>query len=94
MTHESEDRSSTDSANRGDPTSAGQWIVLMVALSTMLAPLNSTMIAVALPNVMAEFNVGVAGVAWLVTAYLAAMASLQPLAGKIGDRLGRPKEIH
>ncbi len=65
----------------------------MVALSTMLAPLNSTMIAVALPNVMAEFNVGVAGVAWLVTAYLAAMASLQPLAGKIGDRLGRRRLV-
>ena len=45
----------------------------------MLAPLNSTMIAVALPGVMDDFNVGVASAGWLITAYLAAMASLQPV---------------
>ena len=55
----------------------------------MLAPLNSTMIAVALPEIMVEFDVGVAQASWLVTGYLVAMASLQPLGGKIGDRLGR-----
>ena len=55
----------------------------------MLAPLNSTMIAVALPGIMEEFDVGVGRAGWLVIAYLLAMASLQPLGGKIGDRLGR-----
>jgi EmrB/QacA subfamily drug resistance transporter len=64
-------------------------VVLTVALGTMLAPLNSTMIAVALPEIMAEFNVGLARAGWLVTAYLIAMASFQPVAGKIGDRAGR-----
>lgn len=54
----------------------------------MLAPLNSTMIAVALPSIMAEFHVGMGRAAWLVTIYLATMASLQPLAGKLGDRVG------
>ena len=55
----------------------------------MLAPLNSTMIAVALPGIMEEFDVGLGRAGWLVTAYLVAMASLHPLGGKIGDRLGR-----
>lgn len=64
-------------------------MVLLVALGTMLAPLNSTLIAVALPHVMTAFKVGAAHVTWLVTVYLAAMASLQPLTGKIGDRWGR-----
>ena len=59
----------------------------------MLAPLNSTMIAVALPDVMDDFNVGVASAGWLITAYLAAMASLQPVAGKLGDRLGRRRLV-
>ena len=49
----------------------------------MLAPLNSTMIAVAMPEVMAEFQVGLGDAGWLVTAYLIAMASLQPVAGKV-----------
>lgn len=38
---------------------------------------------------MEEFAAGVGQAGWLVTAYLAAMASLQPLGGKIGDRFGR-----
>ena len=56
-------------------------ILLAVALGTTLAPLNSTMIAVALPRVLEEFQEGPASSAWLVTAYLVAMAALQPFAG-------------
>jgi len=64
-------------------------VLLTVVLGTMLAPLNSTMIVVALPQVMDHFNVGLAAAGWLVTGYLIGMASLQPVAGKIGDRIGR-----
>lgn len=64
-------------------------IIATVALATMLAPLNSTMIAVALPRVIEEFGADVSGAGWLVTAYLITMASLQPVAGKLGDRFGR-----
>ncbi|MEE8353440.1 MAG: MFS transporter, partial [Dehalococcoidales bacterium] len=66
---------------------------MTVALGTMLAPLNSTMIAVALPRVVDAFDTTVASAAWLVTGYLVAMASLQPIAGKIGDRLGRRRLV-
>ncbi len=41
-----------------------------VALVSMLAPLNSTMIAVALPHIAAEFRVGLGETAWLVVGYL------------------------
>ena len=64
-------------------------MLVTVALATMLAPLNSTMIAVALPRVMKEFGADLATSGWLVTSYLIAMACLQPVAGKLGDRLGR-----
>jgi EmrB/QacA subfamily drug resistance transporter len=69
--------------------SAERMVVATVALATMLAPLNSTMIAVALPTIMVEFGADVTTVGWLVTAYLLGMASLQPVAGKLGDRFGR-----
>ncbi len=55
----------------------------------MLAPLNSTMIAVALPSIMDAFQADVSSAGWLATGYLITMASLQPVTGKIGDRLGR-----
>lgn len=55
----------------------------------MLAPLNSTMVAVALPDIVDDLGASLAASAWLVTGYLIAQASLQPLAGKLGDRFGR-----
>lgn len=64
-----------------------------MALGAVLAPLNSSMIVVALPRIMDGFGVTVAAVGWLVTAYLITMASLQPVAGKLGDRLGRRRLI-
>jgi EmrB/QacA subfamily drug resistance transporter len=64
-------------------------LLVMVALAIALAPLNSTMIAVALPSIIQDLNASVTVAGWLVTGYLIAMASLQPVAGKLGDRLGR-----
>ena len=55
----------------------------------MLVPLNSTMIAVALPHLTVDLDSDLASAGWLVTGYLIAMASLQPVAGKLGDRVGR-----
>jgi EmrB/QacA subfamily drug resistance transporter len=64
-------------------------IVAVAALGTMLLPLNSTMVAVALPDIVRGLDASVATSAWLVSGYLIAQASLQPLSGKLGDRLGR-----
>lgn len=66
-----------------------RWLAISVALGNLLVPLNSTMIVVALPQVADDLAVDVAAVSWIVTSYLIAMASLQPIAGRIGDRLGR-----
>jgi EmrB/QacA subfamily drug resistance transporter len=64
-------------------------LLLTVCLGGVLAPLNSTMLAVALPELRDDFNVGHAEIAWLVSAYLIAMAVAQPLGGRLGDQLGR-----
>src|SRR5437762_4677402 len=47
------------------------------------------MIVVALPQVARDLRVDVAETSWIVTSYLIAMAALQPIAGRVGDRLGR-----
>ncbi len=64
-------------------------MLVTAALGTMLMPLNSTMIAVALPDIVDDLGVSLASTAWLVSGYLIAQASLQPLAGKLGDQFGR-----
>src|SRR3990172_11547545 len=65
-------------------------LLTTVALGGILAPLNSTMLAVALPELRRDFGVGHAEIAWLVSAYLIAMAVAQPLGGRLGDQLGPP----
>lgn len=65
------------------------WLVAAIALITMLAPLNSTMIAIALPSIAEHFQVGVSAASVLVPTYLFIMALLQPAAGGLGDRFGR-----
>ncbi len=87
LNRELDARIDADTTTRAGRPSAELLVLLTVALSTILVPLNSTMIAVALPTVIDGFKVGVASASWLVTGYLIAMASLQPIAGKIGDRL-------
>ncbi len=67
----------------------GSRLVLAVALGSMLVPLNSTMIAVALPELIDDLDTDLGSATWLVTTYLLAMVLLQPVAGRLGDRFGR-----
>ena len=76
------------SAIRADGPSE-RAVLVTAALGTMLMPLNSTMVAVALPNIVDDLDVSIASTAWLVSGYLIAQASLQALSGKLGDRFGR-----
>ena len=64
-------------------------VLVMASLGTMLAPLNSTMIVVALPQVLNEFDRSLAWGSWIVISYLVAMAAFQPLGGSLGDRYGQ-----
>jgi EmrB/QacA subfamily drug resistance transporter len=68
---------------------AERAVLIAVALGALLAPLNSTMIAVAVPDIVDDFDTTVGTVGWLVTSYLLALAIVQPVAGKLGDRHGR-----
>ena len=61
--------------------------------SGALIPLNSTMIAVGLPDLADDLDVGRGTAAILVTTYLVAMLLCQPPAGRLGDRLGHRKVL-
>lgn len=62
--------------------------IVGIALAAALVPLNSTMLAVALPTLADEFDItkGHAGV--LITVYLVAMLVGQPTAGRLADHVG------
>ncbi|CAN5478870.1 MFS transporter [soil metagenome] len=61
--------------------------------ASALIPLNSTMIAVALPLIAADFDISVGRTSLLVTTYLVAMLVAQPFAGRLGDRVGADRAI-
>jgi EmrB/QacA subfamily drug resistance transporter len=66
-------------------------LLLTVALGGIVAPLNSTMLAVALPELRSDFSIGHGAIGWLISAYLIAMAVAQPLGGRLGDQIGRAR---
>ena len=78
-----------------DPPSAAaerrrfRLILFGVALGTMLAPLNTTLVALALPDISGDFDASLDAVTWTITAYVIAMAVVQPIGGKVGDLYGR-----
>jgi MFS family permease len=59
-----------------------------IALASALVPLNSTMIAVALPRIARDFDITKGQASTLVSLYLVAMLVGQPLAGRLGDVVG------
>lgn len=74
-----------------EPARPYWFLLLTVALGGVLAPLNSTMLAIALPELRADFDIGHSAISWLISAYLIAMAVAQPLGGRVGDQLGRAR---
>jgi EmrB/QacA subfamily drug resistance transporter len=64
--------------------------IAAIVLGATLIPLNSTMIAVALPAIGETFKVSPGDLTlWLVTSYLLVNIILQSPAGKLGDMVGR-----
>lgn len=59
-----------------------------LSLGTALNPLNSSMIAVALVVLRADFGLDVATVTWVITSFYLASAGGQPLMGRLADRFG------
>ncbi|MEO5993508.1 MAG: MFS transporter [Arthrobacter sp.] len=59
-----------------------------LSLGTALNPLNSSMIAVALVVLRADFALDVATVTWVITAFYLTSAAGQPLMGRLADRFG------
>ncbi len=65
-----------------------------LALAALLAPLNSTIIAVALPSIAGSFAVSPAVVTrWLVTGYLVVTIVAQSPAGKLADLWGASRVL-
>lgn len=69
------------------------WLlVLTIGLGTLLNPLNSSMISVALTRIQGQFALTFADASWLISIFYLASAVGQPVMGKLGDMFG-PKRM-
>src|SRR4051794_31143027 len=67
-------------------------LVGTIMLGTLLNPLNSSMIAVALVRLRDDFSVTLATASWLVSGFYIAAAVGQPLMGRLADLFG-PRRV-
>ena len=75
------------------PTPVARSVVLGIALASALVPLNSTMVAVALPRIAKSFDIGRGRAGALITVYLVIMLIGQPLSGRLSDVIGTLRAV-
>lgn len=69
-----------------------QWLVLAtVIVGTFLGRLDQTIVNLAMPDMIDDFNITVSAAGWIATAYILANAVFVPIWGKLGDTIGRKK---
>ncbi|MDD1673917.1 MAG: DHA2 family efflux MFS transporter permease subunit [Methanomicrobiales archaeon] len=69
-----------------------KWLVLLtVIVGTFLGRLDQTVVSLAVPKIMEDFNILVSEAGWIATAYILANAVFVPVWGKLGDTIGRKK---
>ncbi len=69
-----------------------RWLIMLtVIVGTFLGRLDQTIVNLALPKIIGEFNITVSSAGWIATAYILANAIFVPIWGKLGDTIGRKK---
>ncbi len=64
-------------------------MILAISLGMLLNPLNSSMIAVAIPSLQQAFGLPLSTVIWIVFVFYISGTIMQPIIGKSSDRIGR-----
>ena len=69
-----------------------KWLILLtVIVGTFLGSMDQTVVSLAVPKIMLDFNVLTSEAGWIATAYILANAVFVPVWGKLGDTIGRKK---
>ena len=81
--------SSTDQQAKPDNY---KWIVMGIVMTgTLMAALDSSIVNVSIPAIMADYGASVDEIGWVITGYMIAFATLMPLTAWFRDRIGYRK---
>lgn len=70
------------------PSQIGWRPLVAIVFGTVLSPVNSSIIAVALVSIRDDFNVGVIALSWLISSFYLVSAVGQSVLGRLADQLG------
>ena len=71
---------------------ASRWLALAVALTaTVIVVLDNTVLSVAIPTIMDEFDTTLAALQWVITGYALTFATFLIIGGRLGDVHGHRK---
>src|SRR4051812_37930973 len=77
-----------DQPEEGEPDPR-RWITLAIVLtSVLIAALDSTVLNVAIPTILREFDTTLSALQWVVTGYSLTFAALLIIGGRLGDIFG------
>ncbi len=69
-----------------------QWLILVtLMIASFLGRLDGTIVNLAIPKIIKDFDITVSQAAWISTAYIIANAIFVPVFGKLGDMIGRKR---
>jgi len=69
-----------------------KWLALLVVVvGTFMAILDTSIVNIAIPKMMAVFGVSADDIKWVLTAYMLTMGAVIPLTGYLGDKFGTKK---
>lgn len=75
-----------------NPDAGYKWLALSVmVIGTFMAILDTSIVNVAIPKMMAVFGVSTDEIQWVLTAYMLTMGAVIPLTGYLGDKFGTKK---
>src|SRR5689334_14111627 len=87
------DRTAAQQGLSRESVGFGPRFVVAVSAGSVLNPINSSIIAIALVSIGHAFGVGADTAAWLVSVLYLATAVGQPAIGRLADRLG-PRRVY
>lgn len=76
-------------APTGSKSDFYKWQVLgIVMIGTLMSALDSSIVNVSIPSIMADFGSSLDDIEWVITSYMLAFASFMPLTAWLRDRIG------
>ena len=66
-----------------------RWVLLITCMGSMMAPLDSTIVSVSLPEIAQDLGMDYAEIIWVPTGYLVTLAVMILVMGRVSDLYGR-----